>query len=252
MKYFTGFVLIILFAVQCTVSHKPIPQNTLQLVLVLVDSVNGTQGKLYQFDREPSSSNWNLAARNIPVIVGKNGLAWGKGLQKESEYPDFPTKKEGDGKSPSGVFYLSTVFGFDELPDITIPFLPVNDLVECIDDVNSHYYNQVVNRTEMAEKELPDWNSSEKMRSFIGYYEQGIIVDHNVNPISKGSGSCIFIHNWKPGSDVTSGCTAMIPKDLTNLIHWLNVAKKPVLAQLTLQQYDDLKDVWALPSLLND
>ena len=176
----------------------------------------------------------------------------GKGLQKESEYPDFPTKKEGDGKSPSGVFYLSTVFGFDELPDITMPFLPVNDLVECIDDVNSHYYNQVVNRTEMAEKELPDWNSSEKMRSFIGYYEQGIIVDHNVNPIVKGRGSCIFIHNWKPGNDVTSGCTAMNPKDLTNLIHWLTIEKKPVLAQLTLQQYDELKAIWALPSLRED
>ena len=44
----------------------------------------------------------------------------------------------------------------------------------------------------------------------------------------------------------------MIPKDLTNLIHWLNIEKKPVLAQLTLQQYDDLKAMWALPSLGED
>ena len=87
------------------------------------------------------------------------------------------------------------------------------------------------------------------MRSFVGYYEQGIIVDHNVNPIVKGRGSCIFIHNWKTENDVTAGCTAMIPKDLTNLIHWLSIEKKPVLAQLTLQQYDELKAMWALPSL---
>jgi len=249
MKNFTGLLLVILLAVQCTVSHKPIPPDSSQLVLVLVDSVNGTHGKLYQYDRESGSMNWNLAALDIPVVIGRTGLAWGIGLHKESEYPDFPTKKEGDGKSPAGVFYLSSVFGFEEMPDITMPFLPINDLVECIDDVNSNYYNQVVNRSAMAENELPDWNSSEKMRTYIGYYEQGIVVNHNMNPINKAKGSCIFIHNWKSGNDVTAGCTAMIPKDLTNLIHWLSIKKKPVLAQLTLQQYHELKNMWALPSL---
>jgi D-alanyl-D-alanine dipeptidase len=130
-----------------------------------------------------------------------------------------------------------------------MPFIPVSELIECIDDVNSRYYNQVVNRNELTEGEVPDWESSEKMSNYGVYYEQGIVVEHNTHPIKKGAGSCIFIHNWKTADDVTAGCTALLPQNLTALIHWLDSSKKPVLAQLTLEHYLELQERWALPKI---
>lgn len=243
------FISLIVLVSSCSVFHKPIPQSTLQLVLVIADSATGTKGNLYQFDRKSSSENWTLAARDIPVVFGRNGIAWGQGLHREETYEGMEVKKEGDGKSPAGVFYLSSVFGYSDIPDITMPFIPVSALIECIDDVNSRYYNQVVNRNDLPEGEQPDWESSEKMSEYGIYYEQGIIVDHNTSPIRRGKGSCIFLHNWKTADDVTAGCTAMNPKHLTLLINWLDAPKKPVLALLTREQYEALRERWTLPLL---
>lgn len=233
----------------CSVFHKPIPQDSLQLVLVIADSTDGTNGLLYQYSRESAGEKWDLSAREIPVVLGRNGLGWGVGLQKEVEVEGMPEKKEGDGRSPAGVFYLSSVFGFKEISDITMPYIPVTELLECIDDVNSRYYNQLINRSDLQDGEIPDWESSEQMFEFKVNYEQGITVDHNTSPIRKGNGSCIFIHNWKTPNDVTSGCTAMAPNNLAALIHWLDSSKKPVLAQLPKDHYLELQERWALPKI---
>ena len=65
-----------------------------------------------------------------------------------------PAKHEGDGRSPAGVFPIGAAFGFEEeKPEwLRLPYLPLNDATECVDDAGSSYYNAVVDRVK------PDWN----------------------------------------------------------------------------------------------
>jgi D-alanyl-D-alanine dipeptidase len=81
------------------------------------------------------------------------------------------------------------------------------------------------------------------------YYEQGVVVEHNTNPAIKGSGSCIFLHNWARPFETTAGCTVMDPANMKFLINWLDHTKTPVLIQLTKPLYAEFKTLWGLPQI---
>ncbi len=231
-------------------SYSPVPQDCRQMVLVLTDSVNATEGFLYRFEGLGEYKNWHPIAEKIPIVLGRNGLAWGRGLNP-IDTSKLPIKIEGDGKSPAGVFTLSSAFGYarsDEMKGLKIHYIHITSTLECIDDVNSEFYNQLVNNNEV---EKVDWQSSEKMYFSDIWYEQGIIVDQNINPIIKGGGSCIFLHNWSDPNETSAGCTEMDPINMKEIIYWLDASANPVLVQLTQQLYNDYQQSWELPTNIN-
>jgi D-alanyl-D-alanine dipeptidase len=214
---------------------------------VITDSTKASKGNLFCFRRNNGES-WKISKKTIPVVIGGIGLGWGTGLHKELEIPDFPQKKEGDGRSPAGIFKLSAVFGFtpeDQMTGIKMPYIPVTEMTECVDDVTSQYYNRIVSNEAV---DSVDWHSSEKMDS-INLYELGIVVDHNASPVLKGGGSCIFIHLWRGLQSTTSGCTAMDSLSIHDVAYWLDKSKNPVLVQLTKPLYHHLKRKWKLPKI---
>lgn len=231
----------------CAKVNAPIPKESSQLILVLTDSIQSTKGRLVYYDRI-SSAEWVAKNEAFPIVLGRNGLAWGIGLHQERNYPGFSSKKEGDGRSPAGIFSLSAVFAYEFNPNVKMPFILVDDVTECVDDRNSKYYNQVLKSTDLEKNGIGmDWNSSEKMSEYGVSYEQGIVVNHNVNPIELGKGSCIFIHNWSGSNSTTAGCTALDSNELSGIISWLDEARNPILVQLTEQAYSELKTKWVLP-----
>ena len=240
--------VVCLFAcMQCSMNNTEIPSDSTQLLLVLTDSVNATKGELVYFNKS-TIGEWKKVEGDIPIVVGRKGLAWGIGLHSELSFDGFTQKKEGDGRSPAGIFYLGAVFGYEDNIDVKMPFIHVDDVTECVDDRKSNYYNQVIKTTDLVQiNQKPDWDSSEQMREYGEFYEQGIIVYHNMNPIEYGKGSCIFIHNWKESDDTTAGCTAMEPQNLSKVINWLDESTKPVFVQLTKQAHAKLKSSWGLP-----
>ncbi len=135
---------------------------------------------------------------------------------------------------------------------LKIPYIHITEMVECIDDANSKYYNQIISRDEILEEDSVDWQSSEKMRFADIYYELGVVVDHNSDPIESGGGSCIFLHNWIDENETMAGCTAMDPAFMQEIINWLDESKNPILVQLTNQLYNELQDEWKLPELISD
>jgi L,D-peptidoglycan transpeptidase YkuD (ErfK/YbiS/YcfS/YnhG family) len=63
----------------------------------------------------------------------------------------------------------------------------------------------------------------------------------------KGRGSCIFLHIWAgPGSN-TAGCTAFPEAKVRVIMGWLDPEKRPLLVQLTRNQYAELRTRWKLP-----
>jgi D-alanyl-D-alanine dipeptidase len=245
-------IILLFFFYQITLIYpqniqlSPIPESCGQLVLVVTPSIASSHGKLIRFTRGAVQSEWKQVGDSVNVLVGKKGLAWGIGLHKLDEKL-LPLKREGDGKSPAGVFTLSTAFGYlpaEKLGELKIPYIQVSQTLECVDDVNSRYYNQLI---EGDKVESRDWQSSERMLLSGIWYELGVVVDHNTGPAERGSGSCIFLHNWSDPADSTTGCTAMDRSDLKVIIQWLDISKEPVLVQLTRELYAELQSSWILP-----
>jgi len=236
---------MLLFSCIRTKRTTTIALSANQLILVITDSTRATKGNLFCFTRD-NSEKWKISGKSIPVVIGRSGLGWGTGLHKESEMPGFPKKMEGDGRSPAGIFNLSVVFGFapeDQMANLKMSYVHISQMTECIDDVNSRYYNRIISK---ESTDSVDWHSSEKMDT-IKLYELGVVVDHNSIPVIKGNGSCIFLHLWRGPESTTSGCTAMDSIAMHDIVHWLDKSKKPVLVQLTNQLYHDLYRKWQLP-----
>jgi L,D-peptidoglycan transpeptidase YkuD (ErfK/YbiS/YcfS/YnhG family) len=93
-----------------------------------------------------------------------------------------------------------------------------------------------------------DWNSAEHMRQ-VPQYEIGVIVGYNASPPVKGRGSCIFLHIWAGPDSHTAGCTAFDAAKLGEVMVWLDPHKRPLLVQLTADQYKGLQEDWRLPDL---
>lgn len=205
-----------------------------QAIVVTTPDWNATRGTLQRFERNGES--WTAVGAPIDVVIGRSGLAWGGGLLSEQPLPGAPVKREGDGKSPAGIFALGTAFGFASSADLRLPYKQLRDATECVDDSASMYYNTIVDRDAVLRI---DWSSSEKMRS-IDQYRWGAVVQHNTPPRA-GGGSCIFLHIWNGPSSTTSGCTAMRQEDVETLLRWLDPGANPRLVQLPAAEYERFK-----------
>jgi D-alanyl-D-alanine dipeptidase len=216
------------------------------MVVVLTKDWSATEGTLRRFERTERS--WQQIGSPVPVVVGRGGLGWGRGLNPPP--PSFdPQKREGDGRSPAGVFRLTYAFGYappQQVPAIKLPYIQCTESVECIDDTNSFYYNIIKDRKTV---EKVDWKSSEKMRMNDDEYEYGIFIAHNSSPREPGAGSCVFLHIWKAAGHPTSGCTAMSMGGMESLLGWLDPRSSPVLVQLPQQEYQQRQGSWLLPAI---
>jgi D-alanyl-D-alanine dipeptidase len=217
-----------------------------QLVVVTTPSWTSTVGTMTRFERATASSVWRRVDTPVPLVVGRTGIAWGVGFDNVSS--DGPHKREGDGKSPAGIFALDTAFGFaprESVPNMRLPYVQLLPTTDCVDDTASAHYNTVVDRRTV---DRVDWNSAEHMRE-VPQYRIGVIVGYNSSPPVKGRGSCIFLHIWAGPDTHTAGCTAFDEAKLREVIESLDPGKRPLLVQLTADQYIKFKAGWKLPAL---
>ncbi|KQN42734.1 hypothetical protein ASE98_12650 [Pseudomonas sp. Leaf48] len=210
-----------------------------QLIVVTSKNWDDLQGSAQRYERR--GKVFEKFAAPFAVVLGKNGMGWGKGLL-DVEQNSGPVKQEGDGKAPAGMFSLGSAFGYADTAATKLPYLPLASTIECVDDSASARYNQLVDGAAVTR----DWHSSERMRRSDELYRQGIFIEHNT-PASPTAGSCIFFHIWRGPTAPTRGCTAMDPADIARLFEWLDPKKSPVLVQLPEAQYEQLREVWKLP-----
>lgn len=210
-----------------------------QLIVVTSKGWDDIQGTAQRYERHGQTLQKFEAP--FAVVLGKNGMGWGKGLLDIGQ-AEGPVKQEGDGKAPAGMFKLGTAFGYAPSAETRLPYLSLTPTIECVDDSQSARYNELVDGA-VVDK---DWSSSERMRRSDELYRQGISIQHNT-PATPAAGSCIFFHIWRGPSAPTRGCTAMDPADIARLFNWLDPGKSPVLVQLPQAQYEQLRERWKLP-----
>jgi len=255
-KKFNFIIVLILFFTFGCKSNKQssvISENSAQIILVITDSLSANKGYLYAFEKDPAN-NWKSFLDSVKVVLGAKGLGLGKGLHIPSDLKGFPKKIEGDGRSPAGIFSLSSIFGYfpkEEMVNLKMPYTQITESVECVDDTSSKFYNQIMKKDTLLNKMDIDWKSSEKMHNAGIYYELGVIVNHNCTSDKSNSGSCIFLHNWADSNETTAGCTAMKPSDMKKIAFWLGENKEPILVQLTKREYLEKTKTWNLPLVGN-
>jgi D-alanyl-D-alanine dipeptidase len=218
-------------------------QRSRQCIVVVAPNWNAKTGVLRAFERKSSRSAWQLHGPAISVVLGKKGMAWGRGV---AEFGGTGGKVEGDNKAPAGIFRLGPAFGYAPKSAarwIKLSYVPLTKQTEGIDDPRSRYYNRLVDRSRVAKV---DWQSSEQMLRADNLYKWGVVVAHN-SPARPGAGSCIFLHIWKDSRSATAGCTAMPEQDLVNLLRWLDPTARPVLVQMPRPEYEAARAKFRLP-----
>ncbi len=260
--------------IECS-SIRPSVRSSQQLIVVLTKNWKSVNATIFAYERN-FYGQWVPIAENIDGRVGTNGLGWGQGIQRVSGDTDVNFRKsafrfEGDNKAPAGVFTLGPTFGI--YPSIRTEeqkkgntFIPVQDGLNCPDDYRSPGYNQFV--TLAGEPRIPGLKvltpsqiiDSENMIEMVdpqnphyGYkgwlpYQLGVFVNNNTGAVKADPathtpyGSCIFLHVMQPDGKGTAGCTSMRLVDLKQLVKWRDDKKHPLLIQLPVDQWNDIRN----------
>jgi len=201
-----------------------IPIESQQLIMVTTPNWHEKKGELQRYERN-KKGKWIKVENAIDIVLGRNGLGWGLGLHNIPKSAKY-IKKEGDGKSPAGLFSLGNGFGYKNFK-IDFPYQRYTRTDHCVDDSKSEFYNTIIDSKRIKK----DYKSFEHMKLRNNLYKYGITVQHNPENIAQ-SGSCIFIHIKSPRSKGTAGCTTMREKEIVAVLKWLDEAKKPLLLQL--------------------
>ena len=130
--------------------------------------------------------------------IGKNGLT--------------KKKKEGDKKTPVGIFSLGPLFfrkDKNKIPETKLKTFVIKKNMGWCNDIKSNKYNQLIKANDKIKHE--------KMFRQDYKYDFVIPINYNSKKPKKNEGSAIFIHltkNYKK----TLGCIALSKKDFLILI----------------------------------
>ena len=152
------------------------------------------------------------------IIVNKNGtLMHNKKLYKCAlgKHGIAKNKREGDKKTPAGVFSLGKVFyRKDKIKNLKTKLKKViikKNMAWC-DDSENKSYNKLI---------FTNDKSKEKLFRKDNLYNIIIVINYNIRPIKKNKGSAIFIHLARKNYTGTMGCVGLKKKDLIEILKTL-------------------------------
>ena len=141
-------------------------------------------------------------------------------------------EREGDGKTPVGVYTFMSAFGIKENPGVSVlPYLKVDETHHWVDDPNSKYYNQCVSTKDVE----IDWVSSEHLYKYEPSYNYALALNYNETCVP-GVGCAIFLHCPSATFGTTAGCIA-IPEE--NMIQAMRLLQKDCVIII-----DSEKNIW--------
>jgi D-alanyl-D-alanine dipeptidase len=206
-----------------------VPSESLQALLVTTAGWNEFKGTAQRFERE-AASGWRAVGEPVTVALGRRGLAWGRGLH-DGEGRSGPVKREGDMKSPAGVFDLGDAYGYaPKAPEGTSwPYHRVTLGWKCIDAPRDGRYNtMVLPEGPFVSAPTVPWGGVR--RDIV--FDRFVMVRHNTEPVLRSAGSCVLLHPWINERTPTQGCTSMANADLQAILAWLSPKARPVLVQI--------------------
>lgn len=244
-----GFCLLlaVVLAVLPTAGlHAQIGRGVRQVIVAQAASWNSNTASLQCWQRASSRDAWHpVFEKSIPVLLGKKGLAWGRGVFSVPRN-GIPMKVEKDWKAPAGVFHLGSLFGYAPTPPgARWPYIQVGPWDAYVDDSTSPHYNQHVRID--PRQGVPPWFEKQRMRLGDAAYKWMLEIRHNQQPAAPGYGSAIFFHVRRGPDKPSAGCTTMAEADLVRLLRWIDPTASPHYVLLPKADYAALRASWGLP-----
>ncbi|MCR5346811.1 MAG: L,D-transpeptidase family protein [Fretibacterium sp.] len=161
--------------------------------------VSGTKGSNADFSmhEKDEDGQWHQVL-SAQAYIGKKG--WGK-------------KREGDGKTPVGVFRFTMAFGIKADPGCPMGYTQVDDTHYWNGDSNSPRYNQFVST---RDGDKFSRKSSEHIVDYTLAYPYVLNISYNEEG-TPNRGSAIFLHCYTR-NHYTAGCVAIPEKVMIEVL----------------------------------
>jgi L,D-peptidoglycan transpeptidase YkuD (ErfK/YbiS/YcfS/YnhG family) len=183
-----------------------------RLIIVTVPSMTSVKATLHTFERRtPADATWLRSGPPEAAVVGAAGIGWSEDFDYLAK-KDEPVKREGDKRTPAGIFRVAGPFGFEDskLPRYT---KMQSGRSFCVDDPTSLLYGKIVS------KQLAATAKSAEDMSTVPGLKRALMVDY---PARRGAkaGSCIFIHVWDGAEAGTKARIGMPEARVSVLQEW--------------------------------
>ena len=168
--------------------------DTDRLIFVKCQAESKAQLEMYKKVRKNGEYTWQKIL-SCGAFIGKSGI------DKE---------KEGDMKTPTGTFWITSAFGIKNDPGTELSYTKVNKYLYWSEEEDT--YNQLVDvrtlgREKMEGEHLIDYKPSYNYAMVIGYNPECVY----------GKGSAIFLH-VKSRKLYTSGCVAVSQANMKRIL----------------------------------
>ena len=164
--------------------------------LAIVSGTKGSNANFYFYERS-FDGQWQEIF-SCPAFIGKKG--WGK-------------TREGDMKTPRGVFTFTMAFGIDDDPGCPMGYTKVDSSHYWVGDSRSEFYNQFVSTRDYDSFNKKD---SEHIIDYDMAYRYCLNISYNEDGVP-GYGSAIFLHCYTKNK-FTGGCVSIPREEMAEVL----------------------------------
>ncbi len=237
-------LLILAVLLASHASAFELPAASTQCLVGVADTWDSSTATLRLYQK--SGGKWIAEGAAWQSRLGREGLIWGLGLHPLPA--GAAVKKEGDWRSPAGVFAIGGVWGYEvsvsKHPKLSYRKVTPRDL--WVEDPASPQYNRNVI---LDHDPATAWEKKQQMKQTDPVHALKLFIAHNAPPkVVPNAGSSIFFHIWRGGgSKPTAGCTTMDETKLRALVSKIDPTRKPLYVLLPKAKYAKYRTAWKLP-----
>ncbi len=237
-------LVLMLFALLLPAQAFELPAASTQCIVAIANDWNSSSASLQFYQK--AGGRWVADGPAWASRLGKHGLVWGAGLHPVPG--NATTKREGDQRSPAGVFAIGGAWGYDpsirKHPQQAYRQVTPRDL--WIEDSSSPQYNCNVI---LNHEPTSPWEKQQQMKQRDPAHALKLFIAHNAPPNpTPNAGSSIFFHIWRDaGGRPTAGCTSMDEAKLRAMVARIDPTRQPLYILLPKAEYAQYRAAWQLP-----